>query len=113
MTSEVVFLTGSTGFIGRRLLATLLGSPSHRIRCLSRSPKAAAHPAGCDVVSGEICNPSTYTRALQGVDLVIHLAATTGNARPQEYFRVNVDGTRALLAASRSAGIRRFVFISS
>src|SRR5262249_983986 len=54
-------------------------------------------------------------RAVEGCDLVIHLAAAQHEANvPESYFReVNVDGTRRLLEASRGAGVKRFVYGST
>lgn len=109
-----VFLTGGTGFIGRRLLTCLAGRrPERPVFCLARPPSTLVRSAGVEVVIGDLREPATYMSALSETDLVLHLAAVTGKARASEYFAVNVDGTRDLLAACRGSGVRKFVFVSS
>jgi nucleoside-diphosphate-sugar epimerase len=64
-------------------------------------------------VRADLAEPATYRDALTGAQTVVHVAATTGKARPAVYERNNVQATRALLEASAAAGVARFVFISS
>ena len=52
-------------------------------------------------------------RAVQGMEAIVHLACATGVADEAQARRVNVDGTRALLAVARQHGVRRFVFVST
>jgi len=109
-----VFLTGGTGFIGRHVLAELESDPSNRVQCLTRRPSAAfGEGTGSDVIVGDLREPASYSAALRETDVVLHLAAATGSARMSDYFAINLDGTRALLAAARAAGVRKFVFVSS
>ena len=100
-----VFLTGASGFVGRRVLATLRDR-GHQVTCLGRS-------AGPGAVAGDLASPESYAAALVGHDVVVHLAAITGKAAPDAYQRINVDGTRLLLDAARRAGVARFLFCSS
>jgi NADH dehydrogenase len=97
-----VFLTGGTGFLGRRLRV--------RLRAVEDglSVVELARAAGADLLA-----PASYDRELAGADTVVHLAAATGKAPPAEHFRVNAEGTRVLLEQSRLRGVRRFVFVSS
>jgi nucleoside-diphosphate-sugar epimerase len=114
MGDRLLFLTGGTGFIGRQLLARLALHPSLHVRCLSRGATGVPGPtSGLEIVVGDLCVPATYSEALRGSDLVVHLAAATGKARPAEYSAVNVGGTRALLDACRRADVRRLIFVSS
>jgi NADH dehydrogenase len=64
---------------------------------------------------GDITDPATLDAAVQGVEAVIHAAATTSETAPDEAvsWRTNVEGTRNLLAACRRAGVRRWIQISS
>lgn len=108
-----VFVTGATGFIGARFVTRAGERPDVHVRCLHRQPPAPSGRNGVDLVGGDIRRPESYRDALRGMDLVVHLAATTGKAQPAEYFSVNVEGTRALLDACRSASVPRLVFVSS
>jgi NADH dehydrogenase len=56
---------------------------------------------------------ASYRKALEGCAAVIHLAAATGKTAPSEYFRINRDGTAALVAEAQRAGVRRFLFTST
>lgn len=108
-----IFVTGATGFIGRPTVAALSLGGLRDIRCLVRNPGSVAAAPGVVVVRGELEDPAPWASSLRGVDTVLHLAAKTGPGVESEFLRANVEGTRALLEASRAAGVRRFLFVSS
>jgi nucleoside-diphosphate-sugar epimerase len=65
-------------------------------------------------VLGDLTDGGARRTALEGVDAVVHLAAKVSLAGdPADFARVNVEGTRSLLADARDGGARRFVFVSS
>ena len=72
---------------------------------------------GLDVerITGDLRDPSSLARALEGVQLVFHVAADyrLWASDPREIYRTNVDGTRNLLAAARQSGVERFVYTST
>jgi NADH dehydrogenase len=114
---ESLFITGANGFVGRHVLGHLKPGRYRRVVCLSRSrsridPEILARK-DVQFVCADVAEPSQYERELASVECVIHLAAVTGKAKPEEYFRVNVAGTRALLDACRRLGIPRFLHVSS
>lgn len=111
MTRPIVFITGATGFVGRRLVA-LLDPARFDLRCLTRDPRAG-FPAGVRAVVGALDRPADYESALQGASLVVHLAAQTGKAPRDVHFAANRDATARLVEASRAAGASGFVFVSS
>ncbi|MGH2570396.1 MAG: NAD-dependent epimerase/dehydratase family protein, partial [bacterium] len=106
-----LFVTGATGFLGRRLLSVLDAAGAGPVLCLARTPSAL--PKGSRAVPGDLLDPSSYRAALAGCDTVVHLAAVTGKASLDEHRRVNAEGTRILLEACRDAGVGRFVHVSS
>lgn len=112
--SDAVFVTGASGFIGRRVVPRLCAA-GHRAVCLSRSAGPRESEAAGQVawVSGKLEDPSTYRDALAGCGAVVHLAALTGKARASAYEAANVDATRALIAAAKEAGVSRFVHVST
>jgi farnesol dehydrogenase len=111
------FLTGANGFIGLKL-AERLTAEGHRISCLVRSPEkfsSLSLLAGATAVTGDLDDISALQEGVTGCETVFHLAAY---AKPWSQdksipYRVNVTGTENLLKASLSAGVKRFVFVSS
>ena len=110
MSAETLFLTGAGGFIGRHLLERMDGS-GRAVVCLSRQSRP--EEPGRRWVLGDLEDPSSFSDALAGCEAVVHLGALTGKARAADYERVNVEGTRSLLEACRSAGVKRFLYVST
>jgi NADH dehydrogenase len=104
--SRSLFLTGSTGFVGRHLLDRLRRR-SARVTCLVRKE------AGPGTVVGDLRRPDSWIAALEGVDTVLHAAAVTGNASARAHEAVNAEATAMLARRAAEAGVSRFVFVSS
>ena len=113
-----ILITGATGFIGRHVCERLSG---HSIRVAVRDAFAVDRlPKGVDHFEvGSIGPETNWSRALHGVDAVVHLAARAHvlnetSADPLAEFRkVNRQGTVTLAKAAKAAGVKRFVFMSS
>lgn len=111
-----LFLTGSSGFIGSRLLEKIDPQRYDHVYCLTRDAAWASRLAmggHIRVIQGGLFDSHRYAGFLESCDAVVHLAAATGKARPEEYFRVNVEGTKALLEQCRRSGVKNFLHISS
>ncbi len=112
----MILVTGATGHIGNVLVRELLakGQP---VRALVRSERPAPALAGLEVelMHGDILDPASLDRAMQGVELVYHLAAhiSLGSGREPETERANLEGTRNVIAAVRRVGGIRLVYASS
>ena len=109
---STIVVTGAAGLVGRNLVRELQAA-GHRVVAIARSPQPASWPEGSTWVRADLSESASYRDALIGADAVVHVAATTGKARPEAYERNNVTATRALLDASAAAGVGRFLFISS
>jgi nucleoside-diphosphate-sugar epimerase len=112
---RTAFVTGGSGFIGARLLGRLAGD-GWTVRALARSDGAEARvrAAGAEPVRGDLADTAALARGTQGADVTFHLAAHTRDWGDwDEFRRVNVGGTEAVLAASRAAGVRRVVHVGS
>jgi nucleoside-diphosphate-sugar epimerase len=111
-----LFITGGSGFIGRHLLARLNARQYDHVYCLTRSESTAwkfAYQKTFTWLIGSIFDSSVYGSCLDSSEVVIHLAATTGKARPNQYFTVNSAGTRYLLAQCKQRGVKNFLYVSS
>jgi nucleoside-diphosphate-sugar epimerase len=108
-----LFVTGASGFVGRRVLA-LARQRFSRVIALSRG-ELAGLPPGVERVRGDLLGPvpAAWESALSGCDAVLHLASTTGKASPAEFQRGVVDATARLAAAAQRAGVGHFVYVSS
>jgi len=123
MAAPVVLLTGGSGFIGRHLIEELLAAdsllPVNELRIYDTRPLPADFPLADDarlrILPGDIRDERALRQALEGVDLVFHLAAVVdwGALPPQVIFDINVGGTENLLRLAREAGVRALVHASS
>lgn len=109
-----VFLTGATGFVGSHL-AKNLSAEGHEVLCLIRSAGKAAGLAGHGLhfIDGSLENVHDWSASLPACDAVIHVAGLIKARRSYEYYRVNTEGTRHLLAALDKNPPGAFVFVSS
>ena len=110
-----VLVTGGNGFIGSALVKQLLAD-GWAVRCLAhRSWDRLQRMGGqVEVVKGSVTRPDSLPAALKGVTLVFHLAALVSDWGPSRiFFDVNAQGTRNLLDAAQTAGVQRFVHMSS
>ncbi|MGJ5094705.1 NAD-dependent epimerase/dehydratase family protein [Bradyrhizobium oligotrophicum] len=106
-----VFVTGGSGFVGKRLIARLR-EMNVRVVALVRSDEAAAAVEGPGVVTrrGDLQDEMALTERMQGCDTVFHVAGHLSEWDPHTLFReANVDGTRKMLAAAKAAGASTFV----
>ncbi len=110
---DAVFITGATGFIGRRVLAALGPSSNRPIRCLVREGRSFAEGPSVSAIRGDLDWPESFAAALAGTHTVLHLAARTGKGSRRDHFTANCEGTEKLVRASREAGVKRFVNVSS
>ncbi len=110
----IAFVTGATGFVGRRTLEAMLAGPFEEIRCLVRDPSRLPDDPRLRAVRGALPDDlAAADEALPGCDVVVHLAAVTGRATADDHQAVSVSGTEALLRLASTAGVRRFLFVST
>jgi nucleoside-diphosphate-sugar epimerase len=106
-------VTGGGGFLGRHLVVALLDR-GDQVTSYSRGKYPALEEKGATCVQGDLSDRDALRRACRGADVVFHTAAKAGvwgDAR--EYWRVNVEGSRNVVAACLAAKVKRLVFTSS
>ena len=111
-----VVVTGGSGVVGSALVRHLVADGA-RPHCLSRSSASdtALRELGATPVRGDVLDLSSLRAGFEGADLVYHVAGmnTMCPVDPEEMMRVNIDGSRNVVAAAEAAGVRRLVYTSS
>lgn len=124
--TNTIFITGGLGWLGKRL-TRLLASDSYehlvgdirRIYCLVMPGQNAAELEKMgdrvEVITGDICRPADCERFLAGARgaVLIHTAGIIHPRRVAEFYEVNLNGTKNLIAAAQKSGLRRAVIVSS
>lgn len=112
-----LLITGYPGWLTSRFLETLKEYPNvfSMIRCLVHSQHVISGlPQGpWEYVSGDLNDPMSLARALEGQDVVLHAAGIIHVQKIGDFYRINRDGTRNLLEAAVRAGVSKLVYISS
>jgi dihydroflavonol-4-reductase len=111
-----VFVTGATGFLGSHV-ARVLAAQGAELRLLVRPTSDLQNIADLNAerVTGDLRDPASIEKALSGCEVVFHVAADyrLWVRDPEQMYRSNVEGTRAVLEAARKQGVRRVVYTSS
>lgn len=109
-------VTGASGFVGAALVRRLLAG-GHDVRVLVRRASVRQNIDGLPVetVTGDLLDHASLASAIRGCDALFHCAADyrIWVPDPERMFRINVDGTRALMLAALQAGVSRIVYTSS
>ncbi len=110
------FVTGATGFLGSHI-ARVLADQGADLRLLVRPTSNLKNLEGlkADTATGDLRDPASLEKAIKGCETVFHVAADyrLWVRDPDEMYRSNVEGTRAILDAARKNGVRRVVYTSS
>jgi nucleoside-diphosphate-sugar epimerase len=111
-----VLVTGAAGFLGGHLVDMLL-ERGDEVRAMVRPIEDSSRLrtlGGVEVVNGDLTQPETLKRAVQGVQRVYNVAAKTGPWGLEDVYRaINVSGLADLINASMDAGVQRIVHTSS
>ena len=114
-----ILITGATGFVGQPLCRRL-SNDGHMIRIALMSQNENT-PEGVSetVLIGDIAEGVDWSKAIKGIEVVIHLAARVHHMREEVnnphplYYKVNTEGTTSLADAAVKAGVKRMIFMST
>jgi nucleoside-diphosphate-sugar epimerase len=112
-----ILVTGGTGFVGSHLVRRLLAK-GHQIVSLDKSPGLfddELRSSGASLITGSVTNTEDVNRAIQGCELVYHLASPFGDIlQPDKvYWDIEVNGTRNVLEAADRHHVRRVIHCST
>lgn len=106
-----IALTGATGFAGKLILQELLRE-KHTVKALARNPDALKSN-NAEIVPGDLADVTALAKLVESAQCVVHVAGAIKAQNRAGYFKANLDGTKLLYAASKNAGVARFIYISS
>ncbi|WP_369222677.1 NAD-dependent epimerase/dehydratase family protein [Streptomyces sp. R39] len=113
----ITLVTGTTGQVGRRFVPRLIqqAQKEERVRVLVRDAARGEPLAelGAEVVVGDLRDEEALGKAVAGADAVVNVAAAFRGVPDEEAWAVNRDAAVALGRAAVSAGVRRFVQVST
>ena len=113
MDRRTVFVTGGTGYIGRRLIPLLLGR-GHTVRALVRPGSEARLPPGCTAIPGNALDRATLAGAIAPADTVVQLVGVPhpSPSKAAQFRAVDLVSGLASVAAAGEVGVRHFVYVS-
>jgi len=111
--AKSVFITGGTGYVGRRL-AEALAARGHRVHVLTRAASVARVAPGATAIVGNALDASSYVGALRSGETIVHLVGTPhpSPAKAAEFQRVDRPSIDAAVAAASRAGAGHLVYVS-
>ena len=108
-----VFVTGAGGFLGEAI-CRFLCSAGIQVTGFARSKYPALEKMGVTMIQGDIESIAQLKSAMQGCDLVFHVASKAGVwGSKSDYFKPNVDGTKNIIDACKFLGINRLIYTST
>jgi dihydroflavonol-4-reductase len=111
-----VLITGATGFIGNHVTRLCLERGDDvRVMVMPGEDRSPLAGMEVEVVEGNLLDPESLVRAVQGIEQLYHLAALFAiwTKDPDLHFKINVDGARSILTAAHRAGVEKIVVTSS
>ncbi len=108
-----VFVTGGTGYIGRRLIPAVTAR-GHHVRALMRTGSEGKTPAGCDIISGNPFDRATFADAIGAGDTVVQLVGVPhpSPSKAQQFLDIDLRSALETIAAAHAAGAGHFIYVS-
>ncbi|MCJ8320243.1 MAG: NAD-dependent epimerase/dehydratase family protein [Colwellia sp.] len=111
--AEHVFVTGAGGFLGKAI-CKMLRSVDIKVTGFARGNYPELELMGVEMIPGDICDFNTLKTAMQGCDLVFHVASKAGVwGSKSDYYRPNVDGAKNIIQACNTLNIKHLVYTST
>jgi 2-alkyl-3-oxoalkanoate reductase len=106
-------VTGGGGFLGKKIVSALIDK-GIQVRSFARGDYPELTQMGVDHVRGDLVDAESITAACRDMDIVYHVASLVSPfGRPQDFDRINIDGTRNVITACRENNVKYLVFTST
>jgi uncharacterized protein YbjT (DUF2867 family) len=108
-----IFITGGTGYVGRRLIPRLL-ERGHTLRALVREGSRSKLPEGCTALTGNPLDRSSFAHLVAPSDTFVQLVGVPrpSPAKARQFREIDLESIRASVHAAVEAGIEHFVYVS-
>jgi uncharacterized protein YbjT (DUF2867 family) len=109
--SEVVLVTGATGYVGGRLIPRLIES-GYRVRCLVRDPsrlQGRTWLREVEIAPGDVLKPDSLVDAMRGVSVLYYLIHSLGEG--DRFAQLDVQAARNCASAAKAAGVPRVIYL--
>ena len=108
-----VFVSGGTGYIGRRLVSLLLDR-GHAVRAVVRQSSAGKLPFACTAIAGDALNADSFANSVAPAETFVHLVGVSHPApwKEREFRAVDLASVKASTTAAGAAGVKSFVYVS-
>jgi len=113
MDRHTIFVTGGTGYMGRRLIP-LLAERGHAVRALVRSGSESKLPRSCQQIPGDALDPRSFAAQIPPADTLIHLVgvAHPSPAKAEQFRAIDLKSIEASVPAAVESGVRHFIYVS-
>jgi len=111
---QTVFITGSTGYIGTRLIKALQQQGNCHIKALVRKGSENKLPAGCEIIFGNALDATSYQNAIAPASIFVHLigVAHPSPSKKEQFKNIDLVSIQQAVKAAAGAGIQQFVYLS-
>jgi uncharacterized protein YbjT (DUF2867 family) len=113
MTRRNIFITGGTGYLGRRSIPELIRR-GHQIRALVRAGSERKLPRDCQAISGDALKKQSFAAAISPSDTFIQLVGVPhpSPAKAKQFREIDLVSALASIAAAKEAGLQHFIYVS-
>lgn len=114
MGNGINVITGGRGYVGYALVKEL-ADKGEKMRLLLRSDSPVFDGIDCEKIMGDVCDIDILEKAFEGVETVYHVAGVVdiSGTKDKQVWKVNVEGTKNVVAACKKAGVKNLIYVSS
>lgn len=114
MGNGINVITGGRGYVGYALVKEL-AARGEKMRLLLRSDSPVFDGIDCEKIMGDVCDIDSLEKAFEGAETVYHVAGVVdiSGTKDKQVWKVNVEGTKNVVAACKKAGVKNLIYVSS